>query len=203
MHILLVSSSIESLSCSKLLQRLNEITIHKPTTVDDLFNKNIIPDLIFFDAESGTENIIQQIHLYQQQNKPVKWLVINPNNIQQSLQYIQAGASGILATPCHKETLQNCLQSIANDQLYLENDLIQILAWRQIKKLLQPFNQLTAREFDVFCLLAESYSIQTIASLLSITAKTAFNCQTQLRKKLALKNQQETTQFAKKHGLIA
>jgi len=91
---------------------------------------------------------------------------------------------------------------MSRDQLYLEKDLIQILALRQIKKILQPFSQLTAREYDVFCLLAENYSIQTTASLLSISAKTAFNCQTKIRKKLTLKNQLEITQFAKKHGLI-
>lgn len=54
----------------------------------------------------------------------------------------------------------------------------------------------------VFCLLAEDYSIQTIAEQLSVTTKTAFNCQAQVRKKLALKNQLQIFTLAKRHRLI-
>lgn len=202
MQISLVSSSIKSLPCFEPLLDFSDITVHESTMLEDLFKTHITLDFIFFDAELGAENIIQQINLYSEKNPQIKWLVINPSDIQQSLQYIQAGASGILANPNNKKKLQNCFQSMSRDQLYLEKDLIQILALRQIKKILQPFSQLTAREYDVFCLLAENYSIQTTASLLSISAKTAFNCQTKIRKKLTLKNQLEITQFAKKHGLI-
>ncbi len=201
MHILLVSSTIENLSCARTLKRLNDITLHEVTRAESFLNKNINLDLFFFDALLGVEYIAQQIQLYQQNKHVIKWLVINVTDIQQALQYLQLGASGVLTQPSDK-ILQDCLQSIANDQLYLEADFIQILALRQIKKTLQPFQQLTAREYDVFCMLAEDYSIQAIAELLSVTTKTVFNCQTQVRKKLELMNQQQMINMAKKHGLV-
>lgn len=202
MHISFVSPSIENTAC---LESLQDTSIYKVATLEDVSIQQIKLDLIFFDAALGEEDIIQQIFLFQRQqkNKPIKWLVINlDNTIHQSLQYLQAGASGLLNNPCDKEKLQHCIQYISKDQFYLEEDLIQILALRQIKKILLPFSQLSPREYDVFCLLAEDYSIQTTAELLFITAKTAFNCQAQLRKKLSLKSQQQLLVFARKHGLV-
>lgn len=203
MDILFISPSKENSLCSILLGNLDEITTYKKVaTLENWTDENNAIDLYIFDVELGIKNIFQQIHLYRQQNSHMKWLVINLFDIYQSLQYIKAGASGILTSPCNEKKLQCSLHSINNDQLYLEEDLVQILALRQIKKILSPFNQLTSREFDVFCLLAENYAIQSIAEMLTISSKTAFNCQTQLRKKLGLKDLTQVIQFAQKNGLI-
>jgi two-component system invasion response regulator UvrY len=185
-----------------LLRNLTEATTHKVTSVEDLLDKKTIIDLIFFDAELGEQNILQQAQLYHQKNKQIKWVVVNLFDVCQSIKYIQAGAAGILTTLSDTEKLQQSIQSIIKDPLYLEEDLIQILAFRQIKKSLLPFSELTAREFDVFCLLAENYSIQAIADILSVTTKTAFNCQTQLRKKLEIKNKQQLIDLANKYKLV-
>ncbi len=201
MHILLVSSAIENLPSVRLFDRLEDITLHDENRLESLFYANIKVDLIFFDAALGMEGITLQIQLYQEKKPEIKWLVINVTDTQQSLQYLQLGASGILTRPSEK-ILQDCLQTIASGQLYLEADLIQILALRHIKKTLLPFKQLTAREYDVFCMLAEDYSLQVIAELLSISTKTAFNCQAQIRKKLELRGQEGVFVLAKKHGLI-
>jgi len=201
MHILLVSSAIVGFPCARAFKQLSGITLHEALSLEGLPRAQAKGDLVFFDAALGEEEISQQIQRYQQKNKAIKWLVINVADIQQSLQYLQLGASSILTQPSEK-TLQDCLRSISDEQLYLETDLIQILALRQIKKTLLPFKLLTAREFDVFAMLAEGYSIKSVAGLLSITPKTAFNCQAELRKKLAIKGQQEIITLAKKHGLI-
>lgn len=202
MHISLVSSPIKETSCFKLLQNLTDTTIHKITSVEFLIDRKIPVDFIFFDAEFGERNILQQVQAYHLQYKQMKWIVINLYDVRQQIKYIQAGASGVLTSPCDIEKLQNSIQSVIEGQLFLEDKLIQVLAFRQIKRLLHPFSQITAREFDVFCLLAENYSIQTIAEVLFITTKTAFNCQTQLRKKLDIKNQQQLIILANNYSLI-
>jgi DNA-binding NarL/FixJ family response regulator len=204
MHISFVSPSIENTPCLDLLESLQGISLYKVASLEAVILQKIKLDLIFFDATLGEENICQQTLLYQQQNThPIKWLIVNPdNNIHQSLHYMQAGASGLIDSLCNKEKLQDCIQTVSKGQLYLEEDLIQILALRQIKQTLLPFSQLSPREFDIFCLLAEGYTIQTIAEFLSISAKTTFNCQTQLRKKLTIKNAYQILELAKKHGLV-
>ncbi len=201
MNISLVSSTKESFLCVELFRCLKDVSVYKITRLEELPNKKILLNLIFFDAALGMEEITQQIHLYQQKNQLVKWLIINSTEIQQSLQCLQLGASGVL-NQVNEKTLQDCLQTISNGELYLESDFVQILALRQIKKTLLPFKQLTAREYDVFCMLAEDYSIQSIAEILSVTIKTAFNCQAQIRKKLGVKGQQQILKLAIKQGLV-
>lgn len=201
MHISLIYSAIENLPNARIFQDFDDISVCKAKSLVEVINKKTPIDLVFFDASLGIESITQQVQLPLQEDLVIKWLIINPADIQQSLQYLQLGASGVL-TQLNSQSLQKCFQSISNDQLYLETDLVQILAMRQINKTLLPFKQLTAKEFDVFCLLAEDYSIQKIAQQLSITTKTAFNCQTQVRKKLKLRNQQHIVKQAKKYGLV-
>lgn len=197
-----VSSVVENLLYTGIFQSLNDTTLLQVANVQDLPENLELVDLIFFDASLGLESIRQQVSLSQQTNKLMKWLVIEEQlYVQQSLQYLHKGAAGILVCP-NEATLNDCLQSISQDQLYLDAQLIQIIAFRQIKKAILPFKLLTAREYDVFCLLAEGYSVLTIADLLSITCKTAYNSQTQIRKKLGLNKQQQICALAEKHGLI-
>ncbi len=203
MHISIVSLSTERVSFAEWVCAIDGVMVHELKTLDNWSDKNILIDIVFFDVQIGIESILKQVYLYQHQNKKMKWIVIHLENVHLSLQFIKAGASGVLTTFCEKEVLLNSIQTVSENKLFLPDDLIQALALRQLKKILHPFVQLTAREFDVFCLLAENYSIQTIAEELSITPKTVFNCQTQLRQKLSLKNQQQIELLAKNNGLIS
>ncbi len=195
---LALQGEVLDLSAFKLFQSLKGVTLHRAEQLENLFESKVSLDLIVFDVAMGMENISQHV---QQKHMAIKWVVLNVADIQQALHYLKLGASGILTQPS-EATISKCLQTIAEEQIYLDADFVQILALRQIKKMLLPFKHLTAREYDVFCLLAEGYSIQTIATLLSISPKTAFNCQAQLRKKLAVRTQQDIFFFAKKHGLV-
>lgn len=153
MHILLVSSAVDSSPSTKLFKHLDDVTLHKANRLESLLCANTTLDLIFFDATLGIKEITLQIQFYQQNKLTIKWLVMNTTDIQQSLLYLQLGASGVLTQPS-KKTLQDCFFAMSNGQLYLETHFIQILALRHIKKTLLPFKQLTAREYDVFCLLS-------------------------------------------------
>jgi len=231
MHILLVSSALENLSSTlqylaidgedekvqyflkenfvlqgevldlsafKLFQGMEGVTLHEADKLEHLSEADARPDLIVFDAAMGIEAISQHVH---QKQTAIKWVVLNVEDVRQALHYLQSGASGILTRP-GEAIISECIQAIAKDDIYLDADFVQILALRQIKRMLLPFKQLTAREYDVFCLLAEGYSIQTIARLLSISPKTAFNCQAQVRKKLGVRSQQDIFSLAKKHRLV-
>lgn len=200
MHILIISISKKTIAD---LEDLNtDMEIHYVTAIENSLYKQLRYDFVFFDQKEQQQEIIKQVSELQQQEQS-QWLVFNlNNNIQQSLQYLQAGASGIVYQLENVRKLTNIIQVIYQQQIYLEAELTQALALRQIKKIITPFNLLSPREFGIFCLLAEQYPIQRIADTLLISSKTAFNCQAQIRKKLNLKNQQEITQFAKKHRLI-
>jgi len=203
MHILFISSSPEKVLNPEYLQSHNSFKTIQISSLETYLNTPHPLDIIFFDGDLGEENIVAYLHKHHHKLFPAPWFVINiEQKIQLSLRYLQAGASGILKKNCDTETLQKIIKHIATKRPYLEDELTQALALRQIKKMLSPFSLLTTREFDIFCLLAEGFSIPYIAHELSISTKTAFNCQTQLRQKLDLKKKNEITQFAKDHGLI-
>lgn len=204
MHILFVTAVTSPASDTvHHLQGREDITVNYFNNLESVDNSETIADIVLFDAQLGENKIKQQINVYKQLNIQLHWLVINMDkNIQQAIKYLQAGASGILNSPCNQKHLGDLITTVNNKKLYLDQDLQQTLALRQINKTLEPFSLLTSREFDVFCLLAEKFSIDYIADDLKISTKTAFNCQSQIRKKLRLKNQQQITQFAKRHSLI-
>nr|WP_305891514.1 LuxR C-terminal-related transcriptional regulator [Methylomonas sp. SURF-1] len=68
---------------------------------------------------------------------------------------------------------------------------------------MEPFNTLSSREFDVFCMLAEDFALQDIAEQLGISRKTVSNCQTSLKLKLGLQGRPTMKKFAESHGLIS
>ncbi len=116
--------------------------------------------------------------------------------------YLQSGVSGLLAEIPEPGQLAEILRKICLGAYHLDPEIAQLLAMRQIKKILEPFVLLSSREFDVFCLLAEGGRLQAIAEQLGVSSKTVSNCQTQIKLKLKLGNRGEIKRFAFGHGLI-
>lgn len=200
MHILFISSAAEK---NIYTGSLDNPEIQQISGLNSPLEYNSQICAIFFDATLGEDNIAQHIQQHYPQDTPPKWFIISFElNIQQSLHFLKTGASGILTAPCSPEKLTKIIHHMANEQPYLDDKLTQALALRQIKKMLTPFNQLSSREFDILCLLSENFSLSYIAKELSISSKTVSNCQTQIRQKLELKNQQDIINFSKSHGLI-
>ncbi|OAI20092.1 hypothetical protein A1359_03525 [Methylomonas lenta] len=116
---------------------------------------------------------------------------------------LQLGVTGILCSQPAPAQLAEVIRLVLSGEYYLDNDIAQILAIRQIKKMLEPFTALSSREFDVFCMLAEGDSLQAIGEQLGISRKTVSNCQALLKLKLAVESRKEMLDFAKCHGLIS
>jgi len=160
-------------------------------------------NIIALDDLQKSECILSDINYFQSVTQHSKLIVLNlQNNIQRAMTYLRAGVSGVISARHSQEQMTGILQAIQAGQVFIEPDIAQALAMRQIKKILTPFNELGSREFDVFCLIAEDYSLHYIADQLEISSKTVSNCQTLIKKKLGLSTQAEIAQFAKKNRLI-
>lgn len=132
-----------------------------------------------------------------------KFITILGYQCARAAQYLQSGVSGLLAEIPESKHLAEIVREIDSGAYHLDADIAQMLAMRQIKKMLEPFTLLSSREFDVFCLLAEGGRLQDIAEQLGISSKTVSNCQTQIKLKLGLENRGEIKRFAFSHGLIS
>jgi len=159
-------------------------------------------DCVLFDGTGdgrwGVEQI-KHLHLLRPQ---CKILVSMPNSILSAVDLLQAGAVGLLKQSQTAEQFVSILNRLQSGHFYLDQDIAQQLAIRQIKRLLAPFNQLTSREFDVFCLLAEGFSLQSMAEQLCVSSKTVSNCKSQIKSKLGIESREAMHEFAKIHGLI-
>ena len=90
----------------------------------------------------------------------------------------------------------------ASGKTYISPNIAQKIALQTISGESDPIQRLSTREFEVFRLLAEGLNIESIASTLNISQKTAANYQTILRQKLGVSNAVELVRLAIQHGII-
>lgn len=159
-------------------------------------------DLAFIADDQATPDKLKLISNLRSASPACKFMVLLNEFGSNATSYLQVGTTGLLMSIPESARLVEIIRLILNDRYYLDQNIAQLLAMRQIKKQLEPFSALSSREFDVFCQLAEGLSLQSIASQLAISSKTVSNCQTQIKLKLAIYDRDQIALFAKKHGLL-
>ncbi|MCB1755322.1 MAG: response regulator transcription factor [Gammaproteobacteria bacterium] len=117
-------------------------------------------------------------------------------------QALQAGAIGYITKKSAANTLVDAVLTVAKGQLYIDNSLAQTLAMEKARGRSNVFSDLSTREFEIFCLLAEGLPTTTIATKLSIAPKTVANYSTQIKYKLGVKTNAEIAHLAIRYGLI-
>jgi two-component system invasion response regulator UvrY len=100
---------------------------------------------------------------------------------------LQAGALGYVTKASAPNTLVEAVLSVAKNQHYISNDIAQQIAVQKITGN-EMLLSLSPREFEVFRLLAQGLSIESIANTLFLDYKTIANTQTRLRHKLKVDN---------------
>jgi DNA-binding NarL/FixJ family response regulator len=118
---------------------------------------------------------------------------------------LEAGAKGYITKSCAPEILVEAVERIARGERYLEREIAQKLAMQTASKTggAGVLNGLSAREFDVFCLLARGYTTREVADELRLGYKTVANYTTLIKAKLNVSTTAEMARLAFQHGLIA
>lgn len=121
---------------------------------------------------------------------------------------ISAGAKGYISKNAHPDSLIAAIQTVAAGELYIEQGLIK----QQISHSIEPLpsgddykvivESLSAREFDVFLLLAKGYTAHKIADELCLGYKTIANYGTQVKSKLKVSTVAELVHIAILLGII-
>lgn len=114
----------------------------------------------------------------------------------------QAGARGYLTKGSDPKELINAVQQIAGNELYFDEELKQRLAEQGATEKKDPIDSLSAREFEIFCLLAEGRSVIDIAESLCLSPKTVGTHQTRILRKLELTNAAQLAHLAMRHGVL-
>lgn len=117
-------------------------------------------------------------------------------------QALQAGARGYIGKSSAPVELVEAVRQIANGSIYIDADIAQRLAFQKTKGGDTPFENLSTREFEIFCLLAEGLSGNEIANRLSLSYKTIANYATQIKAKLEVSTPAELARLAIRHGIV-
>jgi two-component system invasion response regulator UvrY len=122
---------------------------------------------------------------------------------------MDAGAKGYITKHAHPKILVAAIQKIANGETYIEQSLMKYDAASPDPNLgigetdyQTVIDSLSAREFDVFLLLAKGLTVHKIANELCLGYKTIANYGTQIRSKLKVSTVAELAHIAIVLGIM-
>ena len=117
-------------------------------------------------------------------------------------QALKLGAKGYLIKNALADDLVKSIETVSNGEVFLSAEIAKKMAMQSISGDKDPIHELSAREFEIFRLLAEGLDIDAIASTLNISSKTVSNYQTMIKQKLDINSPVELIRYAIKTGVI-
>lgn len=117
-------------------------------------------------------------------------------------QAIQAGASGYITKSTDPQLLVEAIKRLAIGEKYIDSDLAQRLAYEKSRGQDSPLSDLSTREFEIFCMLAEGLNTSEIAKRLSLSYKTVANYSTQIKSKLDVATVADIARIAIRYNVI-
>lgn len=114
---------------------------------------------------------------------------------------IRTGASGYLTKESAPDDLAAAIRKIARGGAYISSDVAEQLALGAAASERAPHESLTAREFQVFTLLAAGVAIGDVATQLHLSSKTVSAHKANLMQKLGASSQTDLVRYALQHRL--
>ena len=117
---------------------------------------------------------------------------------------LEAGAKGYITKSCAPEMLVEAVARVAAGDTFLEPEIAQKLAFQSVARndAGAALNSLSAREFDVFRLLAEGLSTREAAEELQLSVKTVSNYASLIKDKLSVTSSVDLARLAYRFGVI-
>lgn len=156
------------------------------------------PDIMVLDLSMPGIGGLETIRRIIQRNENVSILVFSVHDEQVYVnRALNAGAMGYISKNSAPEILAEAIECIQQGQRYIEQGLVtesddQILEF-DYQKIILTFS---AREFDIFRLLAKGFTAHKISDELCLGYKTVANYVTQIKKKLQISSIAELAHIA-------
>jgi DNA-binding NarL/FixJ family response regulator len=133
---------------------------------------------------------------------PVLVLSIH-NEAQVASRALRAGATGYVTKDSDPEVLLAAIRKLADGGRFIDPKLVDAMVFEKHAGDVPPHEVLSDREFQVLQLLAAGKSINDIADMCALSAKTISTHKMRLMQKLGLANNAEVIRYAIRHGLIS
>jgi len=115
---------------------------------------------------------------------------------------LRAGANGYVTKDAVPQEVIQAIRTLLQGRKYISPGVAQILAEDIRGDMRPPHEQLSEREFQVFCKLATGRSVGDIAGDLFLSNKTVSTYRTRVLEKMNAKSNADLTYYAIKNGLI-
>jgi two-component system, NarL family, invasion response regulator UvrY len=117
-------------------------------------------------------------------------------------QVMKAGIKGYVTKTGAYNDLIGAVQEVAAGKVYLSDEIAKKIAMQNMAGDMHPLNLLSAREFEVFRLLADGLTTDAVGDRLKISQKTVANYHSMIKQKLNVNSPIEMLRLAMRYGLI-
>ena len=161
------------------------------------------PDVMVMDLSMPGMGGLESIRRILMRYEKAKILVLSMHeDLSFANQALKLGAKGYLIKNALADDLVKSIETVSNGEVFLSAEIAKKMAMQSISGNHDPVHELSAREFEIFRLLAEGLDIDAIASTLNISSKTVSNYQTMIKQKLNINTPIELIRYAIKVGVI-
>jgi DNA-binding NarL/FixJ family response regulator len=160
------------------------------------------PDVMVIDLSMPGMGGLEAIRRILMRYEKAKILVLSMHeDLSFANQALKLGAKGYLIKNALADDLVKSIETVSQGEVFLSAEIAKKMAMQSISGDKDPIHELSAREFEIFRLLAEGLDIDAIASRLNISSKTVSNYQTMIKQKLDINSPVELIRYAIKTGV--
>jgi len=161
------------------------------------------PDVMVMDLSMPGMGGLESIRRILMRDEKAKILVLSMHeDLSFANQALKLGAKGYLIKNTLGDDLVKAIEAISQGDIFLSDEIAKKIAVSSIDGGQDPIHDLSAREFEIFRLLAEGFEVDAIATTLNISSKTVSNYQTMIKQKLNIHTPIELIRYAIKAGVI-
>ena len=161
------------------------------------------PDIVVLDLSMPGKGGIEVVRQLRQWDPAARILIFTMHeNAAYALQAFQAGVKGYITKSSPPDLLISAIRDVASGKKSLSPDISKALALGRIDDERALLDSLSAREFDIFRMIADARSISEIAETLNLSPKTVSNYHYLIKSKLGISNDVELVHLAVRMRIV-
>ncbi len=165
--------------------------------------KNVNPDVVVLDLSMPGKGGIEVIRHLRKWDAAARILIFTMHqNAAYAVQAFQAGACGYITKSSSADALVSAIRDVFVGKKAISPDVSHELAITSVMDDDNPVKRLSAREFDIFRMIADTKSTSEIALILNLSHKTVSNYRYLIKSKLGVTSDIELAHLAVRMKII-